>query len=61
MLKTWGKEKSVIGMKLEDALPELEGQPFIGLLKDIFITGKTYTAKEDRVDLVVDGKLQTFY
>ncbi|MDT3408869.1 UNVERIFIED_CONTAM: PAS domain S-box-containing protein [Pseudacidovorax intermedius] len=61
MLKTWGKDASVIGMKLEDALPELEGQPFIGLLKDIFKTGKTYTATEDRADLVVDGKLQTFY
>jgi len=61
MLKTWGKDKSVIGMKLEDALPELEGQPFIGILKDIFRTGKTYTATEDKVELVVDGKLQTFY
>ncbi|MCU7613020.1 PAS domain-containing protein [Chryseobacterium sp. GMJ5] len=61
MLKTWGKDSSVIGMKLEDALPELEGQPFIGILKDIFATGKTYTATEDRVNLVVDGKLQTFY
>lgn len=61
MLKTWGKSASVIGMKLDDALPELEGQPFIGILKDIFKTGKTYSAKEDKVDLVVDGKLQTFY
>ncbi|MCY0978015.1 PAS domain-containing protein [Chryseobacterium wangxinyae] len=61
MLKTWGKDASVIGTKLEDALPELEGQPFIGILKDIFKTGQTYTATEDRVDLVVDGKLQTYY
>jgi len=61
MLKTWGKDASVIGMKLEDALPELEGQPFIGILKDIFATGRTYTATEDRVDLVVDGKLRTYY
>lgn len=61
ILKTWGKDASVIGLKLEDALPELEGQPFIGILKDIFKTGKTYTAKEDRVDLVVDGKLQSYY
>ncbi|MBW8524098.1 PAS domain-containing protein [Chryseobacterium chendengshani] len=61
MLKTWGKDASVIGLKLEDALPELEGQPFIGILKDIFKTGKTYTATEDRVDLVVDGKLQSYY
>lgn len=61
ILKTWGKDASVIGLKLEDALPELEGQPFIGILKNIFKTGKTYTAKEDRVDLVVDGKLQSYY
>ncbi len=61
MLRTWGKDALVMGMKLEDALPELEGQPFIGILKNIFKTGETYTAKEDRVDLVVDGKLQTFY
>nr|WP_314494127.1 ATP-binding protein [uncultured Chryseobacterium sp.] len=61
ILKTWGKDASVIGLKLEDALPELEGQPFIGILKDIFKTGKTYTAKEDRVDLMVDGKLQSYY
>lgn len=61
MLKTWGKDASVIGTKLEAALPELEGQPFIGILKDIFKTGKTYAAEEDKVDLVVDGMLQTFY
>lgn len=61
MLKTWGKDASVIGMKLEDALPELEGQPFIGILREIFRTGISYTATEDSADLVVDGKLQTFY
>jgi len=61
MLKTWGKDASVIGKRLEDALPELEGQPFIGILKDIFRTGDTYTATEDMVELVVDGKLQSFY
>lgn len=61
MIKTWGKDRSVIGKRLEDALPELEGQPFIGILKDIFKTGETYIATEDRVDLVVGGRLQTFY
>ena len=61
MIKTWGKDKSVIGKKLEDALPELQGQPFIQILKDIFKTGKPYIAQEDKVDLVVNGVLQTFY
>ncbi|MGZ5211511.1 MAG: PAS domain-containing protein, partial [Kaistella sp.] len=50
MIKTWGKDKSVIGKKLEDALPELQGQPFIQILKDIFKTGEPYIAQEDRVD-----------
>jgi len=61
MIKTWGKTKAVIGKKLEEALPELEGQPFIDILKNIFRTGEPYIATEDPVDLEVDGRLQTFY
>src|SRR5690606_30814667 len=61
MIKTWGKDLSVIGKKLEDALPELAGQPFVQILHDVYNTGRSYVAKEDRVDLVVDGVLQTFY
>lgn len=61
MIKTWGKSKAVIGLPLEKALPELEGQPFIQILKDIFKTGEPYISKEDRVDLVVDGTLKTYY
>lgn len=61
MLKLWGKETPVIGMHLEKALPELEGQPFMQLLADVYNTGRAYAAKEDRADLVVDGRLQTFY
>ncbi|WP_266363560.1 PAS domain S-box protein [Tellurirhabdus rosea] len=61
MLKLWGKDASVIGKKLHDALPELEGQPFHQLLTDVYTSGVAYQAKEDRADLVVDGKLQTFY
>ena len=61
MLQTWGKEASVIGMKLEDALPELQGQPFLEILKNVYRTGETYAATEDKVFLEVDGRLQTFY
>ncbi|NJW53522.1 PAS domain S-box protein [Salinimicrobium oceani] len=59
MLELWGKERSVIGKPLEEALPELEGQPFHGLLQEVFHTGKTYWGKEDRVDLERNGQLQT--
>ncbi len=61
MIALWGKGPGVRGMRLRDALPELEGQPLFGLLDRVFTTGTTYQAKEDRVDLVVGGVLQTFY
>ena len=61
MLRTWGKDRSVIGMPLEKTVPELEGQPFIDLLRKVYTTGETYSATEDRADLIVDGKLQTYF
>lgn len=61
MIKLWGKDKTVIGKVLRDALPELEGQPFHQLLHNVYTTGNTYKGMEDRADLVVNGQLQTFY
>ncbi|WP_256009071.1 PAS domain-containing sensor histidine kinase [Desertivirga xinjiangensis] len=61
MIKVWGKDVSVIGKTLHEALPELEGQPFHDLLQEVYTTGVSYRATEDRVNLVVDGQLQTFY
>lgn len=61
MIRLWGKDATAIGNTVKNALPELEGQPFHQLLDDVFTTGKTYWGKEDRADLVVDGKLQSFY
>ena len=61
MIKLWGKDKSVIGTPLHKALPELDGQPFLGLLRNVLDTGETYWGKEDKVDLMIDGKMQTGY
>lgn len=61
MLRSWGKDASVIGKTLREALPELEGQPFHQLLHEVYTTGVSYQATEDRVDLVHDGELRTFY
>ncbi len=61
MIGLWGKDRSVIGKTLREALPELEGQPFFNLLDEVFTTGKTYHGKEDKVDLMVDGKMKTGY
>ncbi|WP_345948311.1 PAS domain S-box protein [Mucilaginibacter sp. PAMB04274] len=58
---TWGKDASVIGKTLHEALPELDGQPFHQLLQDVYSSGTTYEAKEDLVKLVVDGVLQDYF
>lgn len=61
MLKFWGKDASVVGKPLREAIPELEGQPFLKLLKEVYDTGNTYYSTEDPAQLIVNGVLQTFY
>jgi PAS domain S-box-containing protein len=61
MIKLWGKTREVIGSTLREALPELEGQPFYQLLDKVYSTGETYWGREDRVDLMRNGKLESGY
>ncbi|KQM77261.1 hypothetical protein ASE74_18635 [Pedobacter sp. Leaf216] len=61
ILKAWGRERDVIGQELAIALPELEGQPFLEILQNVRQTGIAYETKEDRVMLIINGILQTFY
>jgi PAS domain S-box-containing protein len=61
MIDLWGKTREVVGKSLREALPELEGQPFHDLLDKVFTTGETYWGKEDRVDLMRNGSLETGY
>jgi len=61
MLKVWGKNSNVLGKTLREALPELEGQPFHELLEEVYSTGNTYWGKEDKVDLEINGKIQSGY
>lgn len=61
VLKVWGKDESVIGKTFLQALPELEGLPFYDLLVGVYTTGIPYDAYGERVDLFVDGRMQTYY
>jgi PAS domain S-box-containing protein len=61
MIAIWGKDKSVIGKPIEEALPELKGQPFLGMLQSVLHTGKTIAGSDTRADLVVNGVLTPFY
>ena len=61
MLNFWGKDRRIIGKTFTDALPELTGQPFPEILKQVWHSGETYLAKDYPAILEVDGILQNFY
>ena len=61
MIAFWGRDKSVIGKSLDEALPEIKNQPFMSMLRAVWRTGITDAGKAIRAELLVDGLLQTFY
>lgn len=61
VLNIWGKNQSVVGMTLPEALPELEGQPFLGILKKVYKTGKPFYGNELKVSLSHNGNLTDRY
>ncbi|MDO9374802.1 MAG: PAS domain S-box protein [Ferruginibacter sp.] len=61
LLNLWGRDKSVIGINLLQALPELANQPFPRLLKEVFDTGQQYVAKAAETSVLINGKLETYY
>ena len=61
ILKVWGKTASVLGKPLEVALPELVGQPYIPILDQVFVSGKTYIGDTALVMLDINGKLTDCY
>jgi PAS domain S-box-containing protein len=61
MLKIWGKGKEVIDLPLAEALPELEGQPFIDMFSRVWHEGITISGENTMAALEIDGKLQEFY
>ena len=61
MLDVWGKGNDVIGKLYTEVLPELENQEIFQQLDGVFMTGAPFHAKNQRVDLVVGGRLQPYY
>lgn len=61
MISFWKKDRSVIGKPLIEGVPELAGQPFIGILRNVWRTGITYEAKEIAAAFIANGRLETFY
>lgn len=61
MIAFWGKDRSIIGKPLQEAVPELIGQPFIDMLKNVLLTGITDQGDAVPAETMRDGKLQTAY
>jgi PAS domain S-box-containing protein len=61
MLNIWGKDRSVIGRSLEEALPELKGQPFIEMFAQVWKEGLTISGTDTPADLEVNGNIATYY
>lgn len=61
MLQFWDKNASIIGKNLSTVLPELEGQPFLKLLNDVYTSGVPYHTNESKADLLINGKMQSSY
>lgn len=61
MLAIWGKDSSVIGKALGDALPETEDQPFTELLRQVWTSKEVYVGTEMPAALEIQGQLVTSY
>jgi PAS domain S-box-containing protein len=61
LIDVWGKGSDLVGKTYHDVLPELDSQKIYPQLDLVFTTGIPYHARNQRVDLAVDGKLGTYY
>ncbi len=61
ILDAWGKGNDVIGKLFRDVLPELEDQAIYQKLDQVYLSGIPFHAKNQKVDLLVDGNLRSFY
>lgn len=61
LLQFWGKSAAVIGQPLATALPELNGQPFLQILDDVYTSGQAYAKHEISAMLENNGVLKKYY
>lgn len=61
MMELWGKDDGVLGKPLAQALPELEGQPFLAILGNVYATGQTFEGHSMPCVLKRGGALGTYY
>ncbi|MBE9583949.1 PAS domain-containing protein [Mucilaginibacter sp. JRF] len=61
MLGFWGKDSSIMGKPMRQAVPELVGQPFLDILRNVWLSGDTYIDTNAYAELLADGKMRGYY
>ena len=61
ILEVWGKTESIVGLPLAKALPEIEDQPFLGYLDEVYETGKPFYANEIKAVLMHDDESKEIF
>lgn len=61
MIKAWGKGDQVLGKKYFDVLPEIKREDFFQQATTALKTGVPFHADDKKVELLIDGKLTTYY
>ena len=61
LINVWGKGDDVIGKTYYEVLPELKDQGIYPILDRVYTSGTPFHARNQRVDLVMEEVMQTFY
>ncbi|UPT70861.1 MAG: PAS domain-containing protein [Flavobacterium sp. JAD_PAG50586_2] len=61
IIDIWGKGNDVIGKTFTEVLPELVGQSIFEQIKEVYTTGKPFHSENTPLDLIVDGKIGTYF
>ncbi|MBA6152037.1 PAS domain-containing sensor histidine kinase [Gelidibacter maritimus] len=61
VMDAWGKGNDVIGKLYADILPEFGSQHIFDQIRKVLRTGIPFHTKNQRVEIVINGKLNTFY
>ena len=61
IFEVWDKDRSVIGLPVVEALPEIKGQGYIDLLEGVYDTGKPFAGNSLLVRLNRHGQLEDVY
>ena len=61
IMDAWGKGNDVIGKLYNEILPELENQQVYDQIRSVLHSGIPFHAKNQKIDLITDGVLQSYY